>query len=137
MNSNKPILIVEDDVVDAMTIQRALKEINVTNKSSHVTNGEDALGYLQNDSEEIPCIILLDLNMPRMNGIEFLKKVKNEDKYKHIPVIVLTTSSEERDRMQSFSFGVAGFMTKPIDYMQFVNVVRTIDMYWTLSLLPE
>ena len=85
----------------------------------------------------MPCIILLDLNTPRMNGIEFLKIIKNDKKYKKIPVIVLTTSREERDKVDSFELGVAGYMVKPVDYLQFVEVIKTIHLYWTLSELPE
>lgn len=76
MKNHKPILLVEDDRVDAMTVTRALKEINVTNTLTHVENGEEALAYLRDDTQENPCIILLDLNMPRMNGIEFSKHCK-------------------------------------------------------------
>ena len=137
MKCKKPILLVEDDQVDAMTIQRALKDIHVTNKLNVVTNGAEALTFLRNPENEEPCIILLDLNMPKMNGIEFLKIAKQEEKLRRIPVVVLTTSEEEQDRVNSFDLGVAGYMVKPVDYKQFVEVVRTIDLYWTLSKLPS
>ncbi|NLU49026.1 MAG: response regulator [Syntrophomonadaceae bacterium] len=137
MRSKKPILLVEDDRVDAMTVKRALKEIKVTNKLVITENGEEALAYLSNPENETPCIILLDVNMPRMNGIEFLKVAKNDGRLKRIPVVVLTTSREEWDRVQSFNLGVAGYMVKPVDYQMFVEVVRTIDLYWTLSELPD
>lgn len=137
MRSKKPILLVEDDQVDAMTVIRALKDIKVTNKLIRTENGEEALKFLRNESNLKPCIILLDLNMPRMNGIEFLKAAKNDAKLKMIPVIVLTTSHEEWDRIQSFNLGASGYMVKPVDYKQFVEVVRVIDLYWTLSELPD
>jgi len=107
MNTVQPIMLVEDDQVDAMTIRRALKEINVMNPIIHCRNGEEALERLEADSD-LPCIILLDLNMPRMNGIEFLKVVKARDDLKMIPIVVLTTSREERDRVESFAYSVAG-----------------------------
>jgi len=135
MNTVQPIMLVEDDQVDAMTIRRALKEINVMNPIIHCRNGEEALERLEADSD-LPCIILLDLNMPRMNGIEFLKVVKARDDLKMIPIVVLTTSREERDRVESFAYSVAGYMIKPVDYLQFVDTMRTIDLYWTLSELP-
>jgi len=136
MNNNKPILLVEDDKVDAMTVKRALKEVNIKNKLITAENGEDALEYLKNEGNESPCIILLDLNMPKMNGIEFLKVAKQDSKLKSIPVVVLTTSKADQDRLDSFKHSVAGYMIKPVDYMQFVDTVKTIKMYWTLSELP-
>lgn len=136
MNSNKPILLVEDDKVDAMTVKRALRDLNVTNQLDNRGNGEEALAYLQDPNCELPCIILLDLNMPKMNGIEFLQIVKQHAVLKKIPVIVLTTSRNEQDKLESFNLGVAGYMIKPVDYQQFVEVVRTIDLYWTLSEVP-
>ena len=136
MNSKKPILLVEDDKVDAMTVKRALRDLNVTNHLDIVGNGEEALAYLKNGENREPCIILLDLNMPKMNGIEFLKIIKNMDSLKMIPVIVLTTSKNEQDRIESFRLSVAGYMIKPVDYMQFVETVKMIEMYWTLSELP-
>ena len=136
MNSKKPILLVEDDKVDAMTVKRALRDLNVTNHLDIVGNGEEALEYLKNGENRKPCIILLDLNMPKMNGIEFLKIIKNADSLKMIPVIVLTTSKNEQDRIESFRLSVAGYMIKPVDYLQFVETVKMIEMYWTLSELP-
>lgn len=134
--TNKPILLVEDDQVDKMTVVRALKEIHVTNPLVHRENGEDAVNYLQDPASDTPCIILLDLNMPIMNGIEFLKTVKNDDQLKRIPVVVLTTSEEQQDKVNSFNLGVAGYMAKPVDYRQFVEVMRSIDAYWTISEMP-
>ena len=137
MRSSKPILLVEDDQVDAMTVKRALKEIKVTNRLDIVNNGEEALTFLKNSENENPGIILLDLNMPKMNGIEFLEIAKKDESLKKIPVVVLTTSQEDQDRVDSFNLGVAGYMIKPVDYRKFVEVVKTIDMYWTLSELPD
>lgn len=137
MRSEKPMLLVEDDAIDRMTVERALKEIRVTNRLDMVGNGEEALEFLRDSGREKPGIILLDLNMPRMNGIEFLKVVKDDEELRRIPVIVLTTSKDEQDRVDSFNLGVAGYMVKPVDYMQFVEVVKAIDLYWTLSELPD
>jgi DNA-binding response OmpR family regulator len=137
MRSSKPILLVEDDHVDAMTVKRALKELNITNMLDVVHNGEEALTFLNNPENEKPGIILLDLNMPKMNGIEFLQIAKKDDNLKSIPVVVLTTSKDDQDKVDSFNFGVAGYMIKPVDYRKFVEVVRTIDLYWTLSELPD
>jgi CheY-like chemotaxis protein len=133
---NKPILLVEDDEVDIMTIKRALKEIHVVNPVMSQENGEQALAYLRDPANEKPCIILLDLNMPVMNGIEFLQVAKNDDELKRFPVVVLTTSEEQQDKVNSFNFSVAGYMAKPVDYRQFVEVMRSIDLYWSISELP-
>ena len=135
-NSNKPILLVEDDHVDVMTILRALKEIHVANPVVNMENGEAALEHLRAPGVERPCIILLDLNMPIMNGIEFLHLVKADAELRRIPVIVLTTSEEQQDKVNSFNLGVAGYMAKPVDYRRFVEMMRSIDLYWTLSEMP-
>ena len=137
MRSSKPILLIEDDQVDAMTVKRALKEIKVTNRLDIMQNGEEALSFLRNPENEKPGIILLDLNMPKMNGIEFLKIAKKDETLKRIPVVILTTSKAERDKVDSFDLGVAGYMLKPVDYQKFIEVVKTIDLYWTLSELPD
>lgn len=134
--TNKPILLVEDDKVDIMTVMRALKEIRVTNPVVNKENGEDALAYLRDPGGQKPCIILLDLNMPVMNGIEFLQVVKQDSELRRIPVVVLTTSEEQQDKVNSFDLGVAGYMAKPVDYRQFVDVMRSIDAYWTISEMP-
>ncbi|MGZ3240538.1 MAG: response regulator [Burkholderiaceae bacterium] len=134
--TNKPILLVEDDQVDIMTIIRALKEIRVSNPLVSKENGEEALAHLHNPDNEKPCIILLDLNMPIMNGIEFLQKIKQDNSLKRIPVVVLTTSEEQQDKVNSFNLGVAGYMAKPVDYQQFVEMMRSIDLYWTISEMP-
>ena len=137
MKPKKSILLVEDDQIDAMTIKRALKELHIVNKLYVTKNGEEALEFLKNYENKIPGLILLDINMPKMNGIEFLNIAKQDDKFKKIPVIVLTTSKEEQDIVESFKLSAAGYMIKPVDYHQFVEVVRTIDIYWTLCELPN
>lgn len=134
--TNKPILLVEDDQVDVMTIRRALKEIHVLNPVVNMENGEAGLAYLADPVQQRPCIILLDLNMPIMNGIEFLQNVKADPRFRSIPVVVLTTSEEQQDKVNSFELGVAGYMAKPVDYKQFVEMMRSIDVYWTISALP-
>ncbi len=133
MRDNKPILLAEDDMVDSMTVKRAFKEIHITNPLVIVENGEKALAHLRDKNNAKPAIILLDLNMPKMNGIEFLKISKKDDDLKRIPVVVLTTSKEEQDKTESFNLGVSGYMIKPIDYVQFLEVIKTIHLYWTLS----
>jgi len=136
-NIKKPILLVEDDSVDAMTVSRAFKDLKVSNQLVIRLNGEEALDYLQDNGSEKPCVILLDLNMPKMNGIEFLKIAKADKDMKKIPVIVLTTSKEDQDKVDSFEYSVAGYIVKPVDYKKFVEAMRILNLYWTLSELPN
>jgi CheY-like chemotaxis protein len=133
----KALLLIEDDLVDAMTVRRALGDLHISNRLEHLENGEEALDYLRDPTKERPCLILLDLNMPIMNGIEFLQVIKADNNLKRIPVVVLTTSEEQRDVVGSFDLGVVGYMRKPVDYQQFVETMRSIDVYWTISEVPE
>ncbi|MBN2019469.1 MAG: response regulator [Sedimentisphaerales bacterium] len=136
MNELKPILLIEDDSVDAMTVKRAIRDLHLTNQIIHLTNGEEAVKYLAHISEK-PFVILLDLNMPRMTGLEFLKTIKANEILKTIPIIVLTTSKERQDVMESFDLGAVGYMTKPVDYTKFTEVINTIIIYWNLSEAPK
>ena len=137
MRSSKPILLLEDDTVDAMTVKRALKDLKVINQLVHTGNGEEAIVYLKDENNIKPCVILLDLNMPKMNGIEFLKVIKADENLKRIPAVVLTTSKDDQDRIQSYQLSVAGFIVKPVDYIKFVEAMKIVDLYWTLSELPD
>ena len=137
MRNSMPILLVEDDDVDAMTTQRALDKVKVTNALIHKIDGEEGLEYLRNGGNQKPCVILLDLNMPRMNGFEFLKIAKADAMLRKIPVVVLTTSDSDEGIVESYDLGVAGYIVKPVSYQQFAEAVKTIDMYWTLSKLPD
>jgi CheY-like chemotaxis protein len=136
MRNFKPILLVDDDDVDAIITQRAVNDLKITNELIRKVDCEDALEYLRDASNPRPCVILLDLNMPRMNGFEFLKVMKNDEDLKRIPVVVLTTSDVDQNILDSFNLGVAGYIVKPVDYKQFLEAMRTINMYWTLSQLP-
>jgi CheY-like chemotaxis protein len=136
MRNLQPVLLVEDDSVDAMTVKRAFNELKVSNGLVRAINGEEALGYLKAETDKMPCVILLDLNMPKMNGIEFLKVVKADEVLKRIPVVVLTTSKDDQDKVESFKLSVAGYIVKPVDYKKFVEAMRILNLYWTLSELP-
>jgi CheY-like chemotaxis protein len=137
MRNAKSVLLVEDDAIDAMTVRRAFRDLKLSNPLAHATNGEEALAYLGNEGNPKPCVILLDLNMPRMNGVEFLKVAKADPVLRRIPVVVLTTSREDRDIVESYQLSAAGYIVKPVDYKKFVEAIRTIDVYWTLSELPQ
>jgi len=136
MTPQQHILLVEDDDIDAMTVRRTLGELGAPNPLDRVSDGERALRFLRDAANPRPGLILLDLNMPRMNGIEFLSELKRDLALRMIPVVVLTTSSEEGDRLAAFSNSVAGYMVKPVDYPQFVRVMRLIRDYWLTSVTP-
>jgi CheY-like chemotaxis protein len=136
MRSSRPILLVDDDNADMATIRRALKELNVPNKLIHHLDGENALNYLRNNANKAPCVILLDLNMPRMNGIDFLAAAKADAELRQIPVIILTISNDEHDMVKCFNLCAAGYVVKPNSYEEFVDVMKTLDTYWTLSESP-
>jgi CheY-like chemotaxis protein len=133
MIESKPILLVEDDIVDVMTVKRALKELKIPNQLIRVGNGEEALEYLNNKSNTEPCVILLDLNMPKMNGFEFLNIIKTDETLKDIPIVVLTTSGIEQDITDSFKLGVAGYMVKSADYDKSVETIEAIATNWIFS----
>ncbi len=131
------ILLIEDDQVDRMNVARALKQSHVTNPLYTATNGEEALEMLRRD--EIPLhrlLVLLDLNMPRMNGIEFLQELRKDDTLRHLPVVVLTTSDNERDRIEAYELNVAGYIVKPVTFTRFVEAMKTLNKYWMLVELP-
>jgi len=137
MQNSKPILLIEDDDVDVMTVKRAIRDLKVTNQLVSIGDGEEAIEYLRTESTTKPCIILLDLNMPKMDGAEFLKIIKADKALKKIPIVILTTSNSDRDVIESFERGAAGYMVKSVDYEKFVETIRAIDQYWTLSKLPS
>lgn len=131
------ILLVEDDEVDVMNVRRAFKKNNISNPLWVAGNGEEALEVLR--SGEIPAdrrLILLDLNMPRMNGIEFLRELRADPALALTPVVVLTTSDDERDRVNAYNLNVAGYILKPVTLMNFVEAMATLNKYWTLVELP-
>ncbi|MDB4938673.1 MAG: two-component system response regulator [Labilithrix sp.] len=132
MRTDRVILLVEDDAVDQMTVRRALRELRISNPLVIAESGEEALAMLES-FEELPCMTLLDINMPRMNGLELLAAMKADERLRRIPVVMLTTSTDDRDRFDSFDRSVAGYMVKPVDYPQFVELMRTLDLYWTIS----
>lgn len=135
MGISRPILLVDDDSVNAAMAQRALQDLGISDPLVHLHDGQDALDYLRNDRSK-PCVILLDLNMPKVGGIEFLKVAKADEELKQIPVVMMTVSDKDQDVERSFELGAAGYMVKSGDYKQFVESVKTIHEYWSLSELP-
>ena len=133
MNTIKPILLIEDDLVDIMTVKRSFKELDVLNTLVARHNGEEALQYLNTSDQGLPCVILLDINMPKMNGHEFLTKIKKHAKFKSIPIIMLTSSKEQQDVDASFEQGISGYILKPVEYQQFLSSIQVLKPFWTLS----
>lgn len=136
MTPHCPILLAEDDKIDQKSVRRAFHDLKIANPLVVVQDGDEALAHLKDQKNKPPCLILVDLRMPVMSGLEFLATVKQDEVFRLIPVVVLSTSNEDQDLKQSFALGAAGYMLKPIDYKKFVEVVRTIHLYWTLSLTP-
>jgi len=135
------ILLVEDDELDVMNVQRAFKKNNITNPLYVAGNGLEALDALRGKGRgpHVPAtrrIILLDLNMPRMGGIEFLRELRADPELGMITVIVLTTSDEERDKVEAYKLNVAGYILKPVTLQAFVEIMATLNKYWTVSELP-
>ena len=136
MKNSRPILLVEDDIVDVMTVKRALRHLQIDNPLVHLKDGKEAFEYLKDESNTKPNIILLDLNIPSMNGFELLKSIKAEERLKSIPVVVMTTSEITQDIDESFNLSVAGYVVKPLDFDQVIKAFGTINKYWSLSELP-
>jgi CheY-like chemotaxis protein len=134
------ILLVEDDDIDIMNVKRAFKKNNVQNPLTVAEDGLKALEILKSlkaNNEPVPKIILLDLNMPRMGGIEFLTELRKDDELKDISVFVMTTSSEETDIVDAYRLNVAGYIVKPLSIERFINAVSTLNNYWTLCEFPN
>lgn len=131
------ILLVEDDEVDVMTVKRAFAKNNITNPLYVAHNGIEALELLR--KHDLPVrrrLILLDVNMPKMNGIEFLRELRADPKLQQLCVVMMTTSNEERDRIEAYKLNVAGYMLKPVTFQQFAEVMSTINKYWALMEMP-
>jgi CheY-like chemotaxis protein len=131
------ILLVEDDQVDVMNVQRAFNKSQITSALRVAGNGVDALEVLR--SGEVPLhrlLILLDLNMPRMNGIEFLRELRADAELRQLPVVVLTTSDDERDRIEAYHLNVAGYIVKPVTFANFCDAMATLNKYWQLVEMP-
>jgi CheY-like chemotaxis protein len=132
MNTALKVLLIEDDTIEVMKLNRAMTSLNLKHQISEANNGEDALHILQK-KEILPDIILLDLNMPKINGIEFLNILKKDDTLKYIPTIILTTSNNQRDLLECYKIGVAGYVLKPLKYEDYVTKIETLLSYWSIN----
>ena len=137
MGTQVNILLVEDDEVDVMNVKRAFTKNNITNPLFVAGDGLEALEMLR--SNAVPSgrrIVLLDLNMPRMNGIEFLREIRKDPQLAATPVVVLTTSNDERDKIDAYNLNVAGYLLKPVTFANFCDLMIALNKYWSLVELP-
>ncbi|HET9053629.1 MAG TPA: response regulator [Cyclobacteriaceae bacterium] len=130
------ILLVEDNPNDAELAIRALKKNNLANNLVHLEDGQEALDYLFDENNELPKLILMDVKMPRVDGIEVLQKLKSDEKRKIIPVVMLTSSKEDRDIIDAYNFGVNAYIVKPVDFDQFVKAVTQLGFFWLILNQP-
>ncbi len=135
MNSELIILLIEDNPMDEALALRALKKSNVLNRVVVMHDGVEALDYLFADDSDgrprpLPQLILLDLKLPRIDGLEVLRRIRSEDRTRLLPVVILTTSTEEKDRLAGYRLGANSYVRKPVDFLQFVEAVRQLGIYW-------
>jgi CheY-like chemotaxis protein len=126
------ILLVEDDEVDVMNVKRAFSKNNIMNPLFVAGNGIEALEMLESQIIPLPKIIILDINMPKMNGIEFLKIMRENERLKNISVFVMTTSNEDSDKINAYNLNVAGYILKPLSFEKFLTSVATLKNFWQL-----
>lgn len=138
-NYSVEILLVEDNPNDVELTLRALKKNNIANNIHVVTDGAEALEYLfangrysNRDMNLIPKLVILDLKLPKVSGLEILKKIKSDERTRAVPVVVLTSSKEESDIIASYKLGANSFIVKPVDFDKFISTVRELGMYWLL-----
>lgn len=136
---DKVILLVEDNPDDEMLTIRALKKQNIENEVIVAHDGAEAIEYLfgqgafaSRNVNDLPQVILLDLKLPKLNGLDVLKRIRADERTKSIPVVMLTTSNEENDIIESYSLGANSYVQKPVDFMEFAKAVNTLGMYWLL-----
>lgn len=126
------ILLIEDDTIEVMKLKRAISSLQLAHTITEAQNGEDALQLLEQKTN-LPDIILLDLNMPKINGIEFLKIVKADERLKYIPTVILTTSNNQRDLLECYKIGIAGYVLKPLKYEEYVSKIEKLLSYWSIN----
>jgi len=136
-----PILLVEDNAADVELTLRAFRRRKLANPIAVARDGEEALDYVHRrgrfaEGAPVPGIVLLDLRLPKVDGLDVLRGMKEHRVYRQIPVIVLTTSAEDRDIRQSYELGAASYIVKPVEFEKFLEVVERIDLYWVLTNVP-
>lgn len=130
------ILLLEDDMIEVMKLNRTISSLKLNHKIIEASNGEEALKLLEK-KDELPDIILLDLNMPKINGIEFLDILKKDPILKNIPTIILTTSGNQKDLSECYKIGIAGYILKPLKYEDYVSKIEKVLAYWSINELKK
>lgn len=135
---NRPILLVEDNPMDVDLTRRAFNRRNLVNPLLVARDGEEALAFIGRweAGESLPAVVLLDLKLPKVDGLEVLRQIKEHPAFRSIPVVVLTTSDEDRDIEQAYRLGANSYIVKPVDFAKFVEVAAQIEMYWTVLNQP-
>jgi CheY-like chemotaxis protein len=140
VNEPIPILLVEDSPADVELTLRAFQRSRLSNPIAVVRDGEEALDYIYRRrafaAAAVPGVILLDLRLPKADGLEVLRHLKAHEVYRHVPVVVLTTSAEDRDVKASYDLGAASYIVKPVEFEKFQDVVERINLYWILTNVP-
>ncbi|MDO6470647.1 response regulator [Maribacter sp. 1_MG-2023] len=130
------ILLIEDDLIEVMKLKRTVSKLNLKHSITEAKNGEEALTYLRS-GEKLPDIILLDLNMPRMNGIEFLAILKADELLQYLPTVILTTSENRADLLKCYQAGIAGYVIKPLKYEDYEYKLNAVLEYWNVNQLVK
>jgi CheY-like chemotaxis protein len=127
---NKVILLVEDNRDDEVLTLRALKKNNIANEIAIARDGVEALAYLLDGDKPAPQLVLLDLNLPKVDGLEVLRRLRGSDRTRHVPVVILTSSKEDEDVVNGYALGANAYVRKPVDFNQFSDAVRTLGLFW-------
>ncbi len=130
--ADKVILLVEDNSDDEKLALRALEKSNVINEVIVVRDGEEAFNYLIKHDNIIPAVVLLDLKLPKISGLELLEQIRGNAKTRHVPVVILTSSNEEEDMWRSYELGANSYVRKPVDFEQFAEAIKQLSLYWLL-----
>lgn len=132
MQKRLNILLIDDDMIEIMKLNRTISSLKLNHNIVEANNGEEALKILEK-KDTLPDIILLDLNMPKINGIEFLSILKNDEVLKYIPTIILTTSNNQKDLLECYKIGIAGYVIKPLKYEDYVSKIERVLNYWSVN----
>ncbi|MGH1386082.1 response regulator [Kordia sp.] len=136
MIENLSFLFIEDDEIEVLKFKKSLKKLGFTHRILEAKNGEEALDVLRK-KQELPNVILLDLNMPKMNGLEFLKELKEDPYLRYIPAIIVTTSNNHQDMLESYKLGIAGYIIKPLRYEDYIKKIQRVVDYWMVNEVIE